>query len=383
MKTNLFQIHRVAKNLIKVRLIIKKGSWPEKLMLMQEGLEGKDFMAGERSLMGNEGAEESENGVEYSKDEPRRQLDQDEGHYIRMKDVIDKATCLFSAHEFTYLGECDEICTSEKTAFDSDTEKDDEVSTNRVEQKEDSDTEDFDGDASDEELFIDKCEKEYLNEGRWIRSNSQEVHEKSMDLDSGTRDRDSHKILKIFLGKTKLIKINELTLGRRRLVWQHVTQVATQSTSLSDDEVLKTIEIGKTIGYNLEGRTEDVRAILGDNTEVVNSRNKTDKVDCSLIHSVWGNRKFDFVTKISQGSSGGVIAIWDDSLFKKDRIISEEDGFLAIYGEWLKVGLECLMIVVYAPQDIKKGTLWNRFSQLILGFHAIVIVMGDFNEVRK
>ncbi|GKD87971.1 cytochrome P450 [Tanacetum coccineum] len=31
----------------------------------------------------------------------------------------------------------------------------------------------------------------------------------------------------------------------------------------------------------------------------------------------------------------------------------------------------------------KKHTLWNRLSQLILGFHAMVMVLGDFNEVRS
>ncbi|GKD26831.1 RNA-directed DNA polymerase, eukaryota [Tanacetum coccineum] len=75
-------------------------------------------------------------------------------------------------------GECDEIYTSKKTANSSYPVKEDEASINRVEQKEDSDTDDFDDDASDEELFMDKCEKEYLNEGDWIRSNSQEVQGK-------------------------------------------------------------------------------------------------------------------------------------------------------------------------------------------------------------
>ncbi|GJV30474.1 putative RNA-directed DNA polymerase, partial [Tanacetum coccineum] len=86
----------------------------------------------------------------------------------------------------------------------------------------------------------------------------------------------------------------------------------------------------------------------------------------------------------SQGNSGGIIAIWDNSMFKGNRVIHNEEGFLAIFGEWLHIGMVCLMIVVYAPQDgNKKCCLWNRLLHLIHDFHDMVIVLGDFNEVRS
>ncbi|GKD96179.1 RNA-directed DNA polymerase, eukaryota [Tanacetum coccineum] len=63
--------------------------------------------------------------------------------------------------------------------------------------------------------------------------------------------------------------------------------------------------------------------------------------------------------------------------------MNDEDGFIAIYGEWTKIGIECLMIVVYAPQNYsKKCCLWNHLNSLIHNFHATSIVLGDFNEVR-
>ncbi|GJY53800.1 RNA-directed DNA polymerase, eukaryota, reverse transcriptase zinc-binding domain protein [Tanacetum coccineum] len=71
-------------------------------------------------------------------------------------------------------------------------------------------------------------------------------------------------------------------------------------------------------------------------------------------------------------------------MFRKHSAIVDEDGFLAIYGEWSNMGIACLMIIVYAPQDIsRKCALWNRLCNLILSFHAMVIVLGDFNEVRN
>nr|GEW00332.1 putative reverse transcriptase domain-containing protein [Tanacetum cinerariifolium] len=76
-----------------------------------------------------------------------------------------------------------------------------------------------------------------------------------------------------------------------------------------------------------------------------------------------------------------IIAIWDDSLFQKHKVINNEEGFIAIYGEWIKTKIVCLLIVVYAPQDLtKKCTLWNRLNNLVISFSNMSIVLGDFNE---
>ncbi|PWA81363.1 RNA-directed DNA polymerase, eukaryota [Artemisia annua] len=105
--------------------------------------------------------------------------------------------------------------------------------------------------------------------------------------------------------------------------------------------------------------------------------------DASFIHSLWGNNNCDFALKKSNGSSGGIIALWDDSLFQKHKVINNEEGFIAVYGEWIKTGIACLMIVVYAPQDFtKKCTLWNRLHNLVISFNNMSIILGDFNEVR-
>ncbi|PWA88711.1 hypothetical protein CTI12_AA117210 [Artemisia annua] len=110
---------------------------------------------------------------------------------------------------------------------------------------------------------------------------------------------------------------------------------------------------------------------------------KTDKVDLRLIHSMWGSTTCDFATKKSNGNSGGIIAIWNDSLFKKLKTIDGEDGFLAIHGEWVNLNITCRMIVVYAPQDINsKCLLWKKIHDVTRNFNGMYIVLGDFNEVR-
>nr|GEV08879.1 RNA-directed DNA polymerase, eukaryota [Tanacetum cinerariifolium] len=135
----------------------------------------------------------------------------------------------------------------------------------------------------------------------------------------------------------------------------------------SVNEVIKTIEVGSILGYNLAGREVDVSNIIkntGDNIDnhlnfIGTQESKTDKVDTNLIHSLWGNQRCEFACKLANGSSGGIIAIW------------------------IKIGVVCLMIEVYAPQDLKKKiTLWNTISNLILSHQEMAIVLSDFNEVR-
>ncbi|GJX94037.1 cytochrome P450 [Tanacetum coccineum] len=132
-------------------------------------------------------------------------------------------------------------------------------------------------------------------------------------------------------------------------------------------------------------KKEMVRNICRDNHVhfIGIQESKTTKEETSLIHSLWGNTNCGFVTKNSVGSSGGILAIWNDAMFKKHSAIVNEDGFIAIYGEWVNFGMPCLMIIVYAPQDMNaKCALWNSLVDLIRNFQDMCIVLGDFNEVR-
>ncbi|PWA77639.1 Endonuclease/exonuclease/phosphatase [Artemisia annua] len=178
------------------------------------------------------------------------------------------------------------------------------------------------------------------------------------------------------------------------------------STSNNDIEIAKTIDVGTSIGYNMKGKEADVLDIIASlNANGVCTAPKKKRVrklcfenkisfigiqeskcsrdDHTFIHSLWGKNSCDYALKKRVGLSGGIIAIWND-LFKKNKIIDEEDGFLAIYGHWIKCGIDCLMVVVYAPQDInRKLGIWKRLTDLTLSFHGMCIILGDFNEVRS
>ncbi|GJX37497.1 cytochrome P450, partial [Tanacetum coccineum] len=98
------------------------------------------------------------------------------------------------------------------------------------------------------------------------------------------------------------------------------------TTNNLNNEVDKTIEVGSSIGYDMRGKEIDVRRIIGD----------------EILLMV----------------------------------------FLQSTGNGLNMKY-CLMVVVYAPQDIrKKQTLWNNITDLVLRFNAPSVVLGDFNEVR-
>nr|GEV41168.1 RNA-directed DNA polymerase, eukaryota [Tanacetum cinerariifolium] len=100
------------------------------------------------------------------------------------------------------------------------------------------------------------------------------------------------------------------------------------------------------------------------------------------IKFIWGNSNFQFVASDSVGNSGGILCVWEQSVFKKDGV-SVSDNFIALYGTWLPNNTKILIVVIYAPQSIAlKRTLWEYISVLINRWNGETLVLGDFNEVR-
>nr|GEX41989.1 putative RNA-directed DNA polymerase, eukaryota, reverse transcriptase zinc-binding domain protein [Tanacetum cinerariifolium] len=84
----------------------------------------------------------------------------------------------------------------------------------------------------------------------------------------------------------------------------------------------------------------------------------------------------------SLGNSGGILCIWEASIFKKDGT-AISDNFIAIYGTWLPRNVKILLVAVYAPQQPgSKRALWDFLSNLVRRWNGEAIIMGDFNDVR-
>ncbi|GJW77498.1 hypothetical protein Tco_0139180 [Tanacetum coccineum] len=77
------------------------------------------------------------------------------------------------------------------------------------------------------------------------------------------------------------------------------------------------------------------------------------KMDCIShmdVKSLWGNSNFDFVASDSLGNSGGILCIWEASIFKKDGA-TISDNFIAIYGTVYLIIVKIILVAVYAPQQ--------------------------------
>ncbi|GKB00187.1 RNA-directed DNA polymerase, eukaryota, partial [Tanacetum coccineum] len=144
------------------------------------------------------------------------------------------------------------------------------------------------------------------------------------------------------------------------------------------------IKVGQSMGYDMEGCSKDIERIIGFQGDVAAlQETKMDCISNMDVKFMWGNSNFQFVTSDSIGNSGGILCVWEQSIFKKDGV-SVSDNFIALYGTWLPTNTKILIVVIYAPQSaVLKRTLWEYISVLINRWNGETLVLGDFNEVRS
>ncbi|GKF05549.1 RNA-directed DNA polymerase, eukaryota, partial [Tanacetum coccineum] len=109
---------------------------------------------------------------------------------------------------------------------------------------------------------------------------------------------------------------------------------------------------------------------------------KMESIDLLSVRLCWGNVNFDYVHSDSIGNSEGILCIWDPNSFRKDSV-TVSDYFVIVRGVWIKSGMDILIVVVYAPHDVRdKRLLWDYLSHVSNQWAGEVVMMGDFNEVR-
>nr|GEW65887.1 RNA-directed DNA polymerase, eukaryota, reverse transcriptase zinc-binding domain protein [Tanacetum cinerariifolium] len=114
----------------------------------------------------------------------------------------------------------------------------------------------------------------------------------------------------------------------------------------------ETIKVGLALGLNMEGCESTLASLVAEKGEF--------NVDLWMIRQAWGNAQFDFASTSARGKSGVV------------------DGY------WFPGAVQIRWIVVYAPQPLSsKIALWSSLSNLIGNWDGVLIMMGDFNEVRE
>ncbi|GJR33170.1 RNA-directed DNA polymerase, eukaryota [Tanacetum coccineum] len=134
--------------------------------------------------------------------------------------------------------------------------------------------------------------------------------------------------------------------------------------SLLDDVV----KVGQVMGYKMDGclaqkaKKDWVKELCVKNKVnfLALQETKMENMKLFCVKTCWGNMAFDYVHS--------------DSV----------DYFIMVHGVWQPNGKDVLIIVVYAPHDLKeKMMLWDYLTREIGRWKGEVVVMGDFNEVRN
>ncbi|GJZ81284.1 RNA-directed DNA polymerase, eukaryota [Tanacetum coccineum] len=144
------------------------------------------------------------------------------------------------------------------------------------------------------------------------------------------------------------------------------------------DVIENLVDIGQTMGYNMEGckkNLEDIVASHGDS--------QLESIDLFSIKELWGNFSFDFTFSPSVGFSVGILCVWDPNIFVKDNA-TISDSFVAVRGTWMSSSTKLMIVSVYAPQDLsEKKSLWEYITHIIDLWDGECIILGDFNKVRS
>ncbi|GKD50975.1 RNA-directed DNA polymerase, eukaryota [Tanacetum coccineum] len=194
--------------------------------------------------------------------------------------------------------------------------------------------------------------------------------------------------------RTMLINFNEKEEDKESRCSGHFRRVEGPKTGGSILQLLDdVVKVGQTMGYKMDGCVSLAQKAKKDWVKELCIKNKVnflalqetkmENVDNFCIKNCWGNLSFEFVYSPSVGNSGGILCVWDPRMFRKQNS-TVSDYFVAIQGVWIPNAKKCLIISVYAPQEVsEKKMLWSYLNHVIDNWSGETIIMGDFNEVRS
>ena len=109
---------------------------------------------------------------------------------------------------------------------------------------------------------------------------------------------------------------------------------------------------------------------------------KNSCLELSTVRAIWGNSRFEFQQADARGNSGGILVIWEPSMFIKEKVFVHEN-YVAVLGVWVGKNVKALMVSVYFPQELAlKKQVWDSLLRLFTKVEGEIILMGDFNAVR-
>ncbi|KAL9675777.1 hypothetical protein QQ045_003983 [Rhodiola kirilowii] len=112
---------------------------------------------------------------------------------------------------------------------------------------------------------------------------------------------------------------------------------------------------------------------------------KIRKLEDNMMQALWGGDKMLWFGADSEGSSGGVVTVWDPDFFQTTSKIKGK-GFVLISGN-IMVNQQVVrlnLLNVYAPRiENEKILLWESLVDLKSGNGGEWIIGGDFNSVLE
>ncbi|GKV04880.1 hypothetical protein SLEP1_g16977 [Rubroshorea leprosula] len=138
-------------------------------------------------------------------------------------------------------------------------------------------------------------------------------------------------------------------------------------------------------GLGGEGKKRGIRELVEkEKVEFLSiQESKLEEVDYQTCRNIWGGDNFDWVSKPSRGSAGGLICIWNCDIMSKERVI-EGESFVGIYGTWGASKIPVHILNIYAPCDMSgKRSLWVSIQELMIEACGNWCLMGDFNAIRS
>ncbi|KAJ0938354.1 putative RNA-directed DNA polymerase [Helianthus annuus] len=167
-----------------------------------------------------------------------------------------------------------------------------------------------------------------------------------------------------------------------------------------EKEVSSTFAVGERLGVDLSGHPELVKeavSITGGDLKpgwiksikqeyginfMAFQESKQCNVSRAVLAKYWGSGNYAFVAIDSNGLSGGLISMWDVSMFSVDETV-ENRNYLLVRGRMLGYDAPVNILNVYAPQGVAaKKEVWDSIASLINIYDGYWVVGGDFNAVR-
>ncbi|GLT28567.1 hypothetical protein SLA2020_034900 [Shorea laevis] len=110
---------------------------------------------------------------------------------------------------------------------------------------------------------------------------------------------------------------------------------------------------------------------------------KLETIDNRLCKMIWDSENFEWVAQSAKGTSGGMLIIWNSSMFKYLNTF-QGDGFLGVFGLSGSENIPCYLVNIYSSQDLAcKRRLWDNLSDMVNSKKGNWCIADDFNVIQK